>query len=165
MLPATFPNTGNVMPSFKHTLLGIGKICDADCRVEFTKDVVMLYNPQQHPILSGWRETTGSKLWRISLNPDQAHLPSIPATATTSNFQAFSADDLPSVEALVKILSCCSRLPSARHLAQGHQESQLCIMARAYLQKCKKYCPSADETIKGHLVQSHQGVHSTQPKV
>ena len=31
MLPAAFPKTGHVMPSFKHTLLGIGKICDADC--------------------------------------------------------------------------------------------------------------------------------------
>jgi hypothetical protein len=73
------------MPSFKHTLLGIGKICDAGCRVEFTKDAVIVYNPQQPPILSGWRKTTGAKLWRISLNPDQAHLPSIPATSTTSN--------------------------------------------------------------------------------
>ena len=63
------------MPSFKHILIGIGKICDADFRVEFTKDTVIVYNPQQHPILSGWRETTGAKLWRISLNPDQAHLP------------------------------------------------------------------------------------------
>ena len=104
MLPATFPKTGHVMKSFNHTLLGMGKICDADCRVEFTKDAVIVYNPQQHSILSGWRKKTGAKLWRISLNPDQAHLPSIPATAITSNLQAFSAYlyDLPSVEALVK---------------------------------------------------------------
>ena len=32
-------------------------------------------------------------------------------------------------------------------------------------ENAKKYCPSADETIKGHLVQSRQGVRLTQPKV
>ena len=32
-------------------------------------------------------------------------------------------------------------------------------------ENAKKYCPSADETIKGHLVQSRQGVRSNQPKV
>ena len=29
----------------------------------------------------------------------------------------------------------------------------------------RKYCPSADETIKGHLVQTRQGIRSTKPKV
>ena len=56
-LPESFPTTGRAMPSFKHTLLGIGKICDADCKVVFTKEAVVVYNPQQHPSISGWRET------------------------------------------------------------------------------------------------------------
>ena len=34
-LPEDFPRTGHVMPSFKHTLIGIGPICDADCKVLF----------------------------------------------------------------------------------------------------------------------------------
>ena len=32
-------------------------------------------------------------------------------------------------------------------------------------ENAKKYCPSADKTIKGHYVQSRQGVRLTQPKV
>ena len=62
-LPANFPTKGHEMPSFKHTLLGIGKICDADCKVVFTKEAVVVYNAQEQPILSGWRETSGPKLW------------------------------------------------------------------------------------------------------
>jgi hypothetical protein len=27
-----------------------------------------------------------------------------------------------------------------------------------------KHCPSSDATIKGHLKQTHQGLHSTKPK-
>ena len=69
---------------------------DADCRVEFTKDAVVVYNPQQQHILSGWRETTGAKLWRISLNPAPTTFPNIPTTAEQSTLQTFSAYDLPS---------------------------------------------------------------------
>ena len=32
-------------------------------------------------------------------------------------------------------------------------------------EKAAKYCPSADKTLKGHLVQTRQGVRSTKPKV
>ena len=58
-LPANIPTKGHVIPSFKHTLLGIGKICDANCKVVFTKEAVVDYKAKQQPILSGWRETTG----------------------------------------------------------------------------------------------------------
>ena len=53
-LPANFPTKGHVMPSFKHTLLGIGKICDADCKVVFTKEAVVVYNAQQQIRLMGF---------------------------------------------------------------------------------------------------------------
>ena len=110
-LPANFPTKGHVMPSFKHTLLGIGKICDADCKVVFTNEEVVVYNAQQQPILSGWRETTGAKLWRIALSPDKENLPPIPETATRSTLQAYSAYDLPSVEALVKYFHAAAGFP------------------------------------------------------
>ena len=105
--------------------------------MEFTKDAVIVYNPQQQPILSGWRETTGAKLWRISLNPDQAHLPIIPETATTSTLQAFSAYDLPSVEALVEYFHAAAGFPVRDTWLKAIKNKKLCIMAGAYLQKCE----------------------------
>lgn len=70
-----------------------------------------VYNAQQQPIISGWRETTGPKLWQIALNPEKENLPSIPETATRSTMQAFSAYDLPSVEALVKYFHAAAGFP------------------------------------------------------
>ena len=32
-----FPTTGYIMPSFTNILIGVGPICDADCKVLFTK--------------------------------------------------------------------------------------------------------------------------------
>ena len=110
-LPDNFPTQGHVIPSFKHNLLGIGKICDTDFKVAFNKEAVVVYNPQQHPITFGWRETTGPKLWRIALNPEENNLPSIPEKATRSTLQEFSAYDLPSVEALVKYFHAAVGFP------------------------------------------------------
>jgi hypothetical protein len=43
-----------------------------------TKDAVVIYDPQKKPLLTGWREPTGLRLWRINLQPDAAALPSLP---------------------------------------------------------------------------------------
>ena len=153
------------MPSFKHTLLGIGNICDADCCVVFTKEAVFVYNPQQQPIISCWRKTTGSKLWRISLNPDQVNLPDIPETSTTSNLQSFSAYDLPSVETLVKYSHAAAGFLVRDTWLKAIKNRNDASWPGLTYENAKKYYLSADETIKGHLLQSCQGFLSTQPNM
>ena len=121
-----------------------------------------------------WRETSGSKLWHISLRPDlrpdlAKFLPSNEETKADSQekratLEAFSAYDLPSVEDLVIYF----------HAAAGYPVRDKCLKAikagnydswpgLTYI-NATKYCPSSDETIKGHIVQTRQGVRSTNPK-
>ena len=99
------------------------------------------------------------------MNPDQAHLPNIPATATTSNLQAFSAYGLPSVEALVKYFHAAARFPVRDTWLKAIKNGNYASWPGLTYDNAKTYCPSADETIKGHLVQSRQGVRSTHPNV
>ena len=66
---------GHFMYGSKHNLLGIGNLCDKDCRVIFTKHSVIIYDRNNKPIFKGWRETSGAKLWRISLRTDLANCP------------------------------------------------------------------------------------------
>ena len=61
---------GHIMPGFTHNLFGVGNLCDKDCKVLFTKHSVSIYDSRYQPFLKGWRETSGAKLWRISLRPD-----------------------------------------------------------------------------------------------
>ena len=42
MLPSDFPVTGYIMPGFKHTLIGVGPLCDTDCTVTFTRAAVIV---------------------------------------------------------------------------------------------------------------------------
>ena len=102
---------GHIMPGFTHNILGIGNICDKYCKLPFTKHSVSIYDSSDQPFLKGWRETSGAKLWRISLRPDlRPDLPKYPpkyedTTADSqekqATLEAFSAYDLPSVETLV----------------------------------------------------------------
>ena len=100
------------MPAFNHSLMGLICICDTEFSVHFHKNTVTIYEPQVIPLLQVWRDNKGANLWRFSLCP-QTSTPSateediqastlVSYTAgNSSGLQAFSAYDLPSVEALV----------------------------------------------------------------
>ena len=91
--------------------------------------------------------------------------PSCQTTLTKTNIRAYSAYDLPSVEALVRYF----------HAAAG------CLIMATWLKAIKvvncrtwpgltldnamAYCPSTDETIKRCIVQLRKGVRSTKPKI
>ena len=76
-LPTCFPLSGKVVPSFKHTLIGLGPMWNANCKVFFTKGEVIIYDPTNSPILAGWQETEGARLWYIYLTPTPYNLPTM----------------------------------------------------------------------------------------
>ena len=102
---------GHIISGFTHNLFGIGNLCNKDCKVLFTKKSVIIYDSNNQPFLKGWRETSGARLWRISLRPDlRTYLanctpchedPEADYQEEEATLEAFSAYELPSVEALV----------------------------------------------------------------
>jgi hypothetical protein len=46
--------SGNVIPSFPHTLIGLGPFANQGCKIVFDKTSVIVYHPNGHPILNGW---------------------------------------------------------------------------------------------------------------
>jgi len=63
---------GHVMPSFPHTLVGLGPFADQGCQIVFTNKDVSVLNPQGICILKGWREEQGARLWRFPLKAPPA---------------------------------------------------------------------------------------------
>ena len=57
-----FMRTGQVIPLFKHTLIIIGRICDADCKFVFTEQSIVVYDMKQQPLITGQREPNGTNL-------------------------------------------------------------------------------------------------------
>ena len=64
--------SGHVMPSFPHTLIGLGPFVDHGCTVVFTATDVTVYHPDGHPVLAGWREQNGPRLWHFPLTKQGA---------------------------------------------------------------------------------------------
>ena len=98
------------MPGFQENLMGIGPIYDSDYKVTFTKDTVSIYNPKGHRILRGWQEKERPKLWRMSLLPEYKSTPD-GSEAQQSTLKAFSAYDLPIVEAPIGYFHAAAGFP------------------------------------------------------
>ena len=69
---------GHVMAGFPHSLIGLAPFVDAGCRVLFTDTAVIAFDRDGKVILEGWRETTGPKLWRWPLLPQEPPPPDLP---------------------------------------------------------------------------------------
>ena len=69
---------GHVMPSFSHTLIGLGPFADLGYTITFTKTGVFVVDPDGQCVLKGWQEKDGPWLWHFPL---AAAKPSLPAPA------------------------------------------------------------------------------------
>ena len=58
---------GHVMPSFPHTLIGLGPFAYLGYTIVFTKTDVKVVHPNGNCVLKGWQEGDGPRLWRFPL--------------------------------------------------------------------------------------------------
>jgi hypothetical protein len=61
------PMSGHVMPSFPHTLINLGPFANQGSKIVFDKTSVTVFHPNGHPILKGWCNLEGPRLWRFPL--------------------------------------------------------------------------------------------------
>ena len=90
-----------MMPNFHHKLMGIGPLCNHECHVVIEQTKVTVFSEDSTELLRGWRETTGSKLWRFSLRPNDYPTPPPDWSKGPTDL---NAHDLPNVGALVRYL-------------------------------------------------------------
>ena len=70
---------GHIIPSFPHTLIGLGPFADLGYNITFTKTGVFVVDPAEgRCVLKGWREMASPRLWHFPL---RAAKPSLPAKA------------------------------------------------------------------------------------
>ena len=147
------------MPNFHHNLLGIGPLCDHDCRVLFEKTAVTVFSRQNTVLLHGYHEPTGAKLWRFHLDP--SNQVSLPAWQTGP--AALNAHDLPSVGALVKYLHAAAGFPVKSTWLAAIKAGNYASWPDLTYTNASKYCPHSVETLMGHTKQTRSGVRSTKP--
>ncbi|KAL7525219.1 hypothetical protein ACHAXR_001556, partial [Thalassiosira sp. AJA248-18] len=164
-LPADFPRSGHVMPGFQQTLVGIGPICDAGFTVHFSDVDVIVRDKNGREVLSGWRALDEpAKLWHFNLLPEGEEIPTETMPRQSASLAAYSAYDLPSVGALVAYLHAAAGFPVKDTWLRAIKAGNYATWPGLTYSNAAKYCPDAEETILGHMVQTRQGVRSTKPK-
>ena len=138
---ADLPTTGYIMTSFTITLIGVGPICNADCKVLFTKKDVVVISPEGKTILTGWREKTPPKLWSFAFKPKGQE-----KLDTTTNLlvpAAHNAYDLPSLEALAKYMYAAAGFPVKSTWLRAIKKGNFATWPRLTYSNAANYCPQS----------------------
>ena len=152
------------MPGFQYNVVGVGPMCEANCTVRISKHEFNIYIPAGTPIITGWRENYGRRIWCMYLLPNIEGVPlsSDPVTHKTP-LKYFSTYDLPIVEALDWYFHVDAGF-LVRNTSLKYIKAEKFVSWRGLTyQNAAKYCPIYDETLKGHIVQVRQGIRSTKP--
>ena len=159
-----FPTTMYVIPVFKHTLVCIGPIFDAECKVTFSAQYVTVFAPNVRSILIGWSEASGAKISRFALTSHENQLPPTNLDTQEPVLSSFSAYDIPSVEGPMHYLHDASRFPVKSMWLAAIKSGNYATCPGLNFYNAAKYFLESRETIKGHMVQTRQGIRSTKTK-
>ena len=140
-LPSGFPVTVHIMPGFRHTLIGVGPLGDAYCTVTFTRADVIVRDARGIPVLTGWQEQSGPRLWIISLQPGESNLPKMPHNANRTTLEAYSAFDLPSIEARIRYFHAAEGYPVHYTWLKSISAGNYSTWPVLTLANATKYCP------------------------
>ena len=100
-------------------------------------------------------------IWHIALLADNADIPKVPQDALRVSLVAYSVYDLPSVEALVRYFHVAAGFPVRYIWLDAIKAENYALWTGLAINNARKYCPSTNKTILGHLVQGRQVICST----
>ena len=133
----------------------------------FDKAAVTVLSPTDEAILRAWQEFTCANLWRFSLLSEAhpgchegAQTPSHTSPAPKSN----SAYGMPRVAALIRYLHAAAGFPVKSTWLAAIKAGNYVSWIGLTHTHANKYFTYTDKTIKGHIVHTRQGLHSTKPR-
>jgi hypothetical protein len=156
---------------FPHSLMSVGKTADDGTISIFSKDGVTVHKEQDvlitcrgEPILIGVRDENGR--YRIPLQQQKGQSqPRPPRKRVTKKLQeANSVYDLPTTEQAIKWLHAVCGYPVKSTWLKAIKAGNFVGWPLLTEKNLNKYCPTADETAKGHMSQTRKNVRSTKTK-
>ena len=107
-----------------------------------------MFNPDGDTILTGWRDPSGPCLWSFSLLPKNTDTPPAVPITTATTADAFSAYDLPSVEALLPFYHASAGFPVKFAWLSGIKAGNYTSWPVLTAANATKYCPKYIATKK-----------------
>ena len=152
-LPAPINMEAHVLPELSHSLISIGKLCDAGCTATFDAKKVVIHHKNQ-PVLTGPRNSNG--LWSLS---SQGHYKPI-RNATAQSQANFTIHDAVTRD-IIKFLHLSLYSPTKSTLLKAIANNHFVGWPSLTAQNVKRYLQLEEPTILGHMDQQRQGTRST----
>ena len=153
-----------VVPGMKQkALLSVGTLADNNYTTVFLpgRQGVDIYHandvnisPAKSPVLQGWRDCRG--LWMVPLDDNKSVSQELDVAKTAMNVY-----ELPSTKEVVRFLHAALGYPTKATLLTAAQHGNLVTFPGLTPENIKRHFPESDETQKGHMRQTRQGVRST----
>ena len=131
-----------------HSLLGVGRLCDAGCTCTFDKNTVTITYDNQ-TVLTGHRDTY-SRLWRVKLPNCDPHMA--------------GAIDSPRVPELVRYSHGALFSPTPNTLEKALRNNCIVGLPGLTTQTLRRHPPNTPATAKGHMDQVRQNIKSTKKR-
>ena len=154
----------HVLPALSHSLISIGKLCDAGCTAFFDAKHVTVSH-QNNTILQGHRDPHNG-LWKFpSSMGKHINIPrprSLPECAPTPQAN-FTIHDALSKD-IIKFLHLSLFSPTRATLLKAINNNHFIGWPALTAHNVKRHLPLQEATILGHMDQQRQHARSTQPR-
>ena len=140
----------DILPTFKHSLLSVGQLCDDDCTAIFSKDKCTVYNKQNEPVITGRRNHSTGLYEQV-----------IPKHSTQTIHQANAVLPTANVQEQIEYLHQCAFSPTPRTWIQVVKKGHFKTWPGVTVNAIQQYLPKSEATTMGHLDQQRKNTQST----
>ena len=143
-------SVADILPSFKHSLLSVGQLCDDDCTAIFSKNKCTIYNKQNEPVITGIRNHSTALYEQHIPRHNNQNIHQANATLPTTNLQEH-----------IKYLHRCAFSPIPRTWIQAVKKGHFKTWPSVTVEAIQCYLPKSKATTLGHLDQQRKNTQST----
>ena len=153
----------DVLPTFRHSLISVGQLCDDGCTATFSKHGCTVYNKNKKPVLTGSRNPTTGLYEQDIIQRKNIHQPRYEIPVPNQPTQQQSNATLPTknLQEQIKYLHQCAFSPTIRTWIQAVKKGHFKTWPGITVETIKHYLLKLEATTLGHLDQQCKNIQST----
>ena len=125
----------DILPSFKHSLISVGQLCDGDCTDIFSKHQCTIYNKHNQPVITGFCNHTTGLYEQImpTYNNQNTHQANVTLPTTT-------------LQEHIKYLHQCAFSPTTRTWIQAMKKGHFKTWPSVTVEAIQRYLSKSEAT-------------------
>ena len=152
----------DILPTFKHSLISVGQLCDDNCTATFTKHRCTIYNQNNEPVITGIRNPdTGLYEQEMTIKTKRhSNKDNIPIHNKRKTQKSNAMLPTKNLQEHIKYLHQCAFSPTTRTWIQGVKKGHFKTWPGVTVDAIKHYLIKSEATTLGHLDQQRKNIQS-----